>query len=93
MVKKDYEGRAEKYNSIQNKPSQMRKTPYRNWYKEKWDKHGRWYNYAGKSEIAIGDNFSGVIHIFNNGQSIKVVKTKKQAKMFVKNYMKKHPNG
>jgi hypothetical protein len=91
MKHQDYEGRTKRYG--ESVPDWMHKVPETNWYKEKWDKVGRWYNYKGKTEIAISDGFAGNRHIFRNGQTIKVVKTKGFAEKFVQKYMKQHPNG
>ena len=69
------------------------------WIKAKWDKNGRWNNIKKHKEIAIGQGFAGVRHIFYNkntlkapsqSNTLKVVKTKREAISFVKRFMKKH---
>lgn len=71
-------------------PKWMLKTKFKNWLKERWDKNGRWFNFTTKEELAIGNSFSGSIHIFLNGETIKVVKTKAEAKHYAEKYMRTH---
>lgn len=71
----------------------------KDWKKEKYNKNGGWFSLKSKKRISIGDKFAGVIHIFYNADrfqapsgshTIKVVKTRKQALKFAKQYMRKH---